>query len=248
MLMSKWKILDTGTQSAEDNMRFDAELLEKADTFSHPILHCYDWTGESATYGYFTDPADLLNLDAAKSLSLHLARRSTGGGIVFHIWDMAFSILVPAHLPEFSTNTLQNYAFVNGAVLSSVKEFLGNAPPLSLTPEDFSAWDKNCLHFCMAKPTKYDVMWEGKKVAGAAQRKTRKGYLHQGTIALLMPSFEYLEKILLPGTKVQEAMLAHTYPLLGTSSSPQQIRKAKLDLQTLLATHLTQASLSLDLL
>ena len=68
-LMSEWKIVDTGVQSAEENMRFDAELLEKAESFSSPILHLYEWAGESATYGYFTAPAKLLNLDEAKKRS-----------------------------------------------------------------------------------------------------------------------------------------------------------------------------------
>jgi lipoate---protein ligase len=114
-----------------------------------------------------------------------------------------------------------------------------------LTPDDFSPWDPNCFHFCMAKPTKYDVMWDGRKVAGAAQRKTKKGYLHQGTIALVMPPQEYLEQILLPGTKVKEAMQAHTCPLLGRAASHAQMVQAKQRLSALLTTHLSRASLSL---
>ena len=241
--MSEWEILDTGRQTPEENMRLDAELLEKADSFSKPILRLYEWEGDSATYGYFTDPAKLLDLNNANRLSLSLARRPTGGGIIFHIWDMAFSVLVPSHCAEFSTNTLENYAFVNNAVLAAIKEFLGGKPPLSLTPVDFSPWDTACTHFCMAKPTQYDVMWEGRKVAGAAQRRTRKGFLHQGTIALVMPPQDYLEQVLLPGTKVHEAMQAHTCPILGEGASQTQIDAAKTYLRLALATHLTQASL-----
>jgi lipoate---protein ligase len=241
--MSNWEMIDTGTRSAQENMRFDAELLEKAETFSRPILHLYEWSEESATYGYFTDPSEFLSLANARKFSLALARRPTGGGIVFHVWDMAFSVLVPARCPEFSTNTLENYRFVNRAVLKSVKEFLNSDPPLSLTSNDFSPSDPNCSHFCMAKPTKYDVMWEGRKVAGAAQRKTRKGFLHQGTIALVMPPLQYLQQILLPGTKVGEAMLAYTCPLLGQSSSAGEIARAKQRLRELLATHLSRSSL-----
>ena len=239
--MSEWEILDTGRQSAEENMRLDAELLEKADSFSKPILHFYDWEGDCATYGHFTDPAKLLHLENAKRLSLHLARRPTGGGIILHIWDMAFSVLVPSHCPEFSTNTLENYAFVNNAVLAAIKEFLGDQPPLSLTPTDFSPWDPDCAHFCMAKPTQYDVMWGERKVAGAAQRKTRKGFLHQGTIALVIPPRDYLEQILLPGTKVHEAMQAHSCPILGEEVGEMDAAKAYL--RSALTTHLSKASL-----
>jgi lipoate-protein ligase A len=244
--MSDWEIIDTGVQSAEENMRFDTELLEKADAQERPVLHFYEWAGESATYGYFTDPAKLLDLSNIKKLSLDLARRPTGGGIVFHIWDMAFSVLISARCLEYSTHTLENYAFVNNAVLASVTEFLDHRAPLTLTADDFLPWDPNCLHFCMAKPTKYDVMWEGRKVAGAAQRKTKKGFLHQGTIALLMPPREYLEQVLLPGTQVLEAMQAHTCPLLSRTCSHEQMAAAKGRLRSLLATHLTHASLSLS--
>jgi lipoate-protein ligase A len=244
--MQMWKILDTGKQSAEENMRLDGELLEKADLFPRPILHLYDWSGDSATHGYFTDPCEFLNVENAKKLGLSLARRPTGGGIVFHIWDMAFSVLVPSHCPEFSTHTLQNYAFINHAVLAAIKEFLDPSPSLSLTSDDFSPLDSDCMHFCMAKPTQYDVMWEGRKLAGAAQRKTKKGFLHQGTIALVIPPHDYLEQVLLAGTRVKEAMLAHTYPLLGKSASQSQMSAAKQRLTALLTTHLTHASLSLS--
>lgn len=243
--MNRLEIIDTGSKSAEENMRFDNELLAKADGFSRPVLHLYEWDGDSATYGHFIDPSSYLNLEQAAKLSLQLARRPTGGGIIFHLWDLAFSVMVPACSAEFSSNTLDNYAFVNNAVLGAVKEFLQGAI-VSLTPEDATPWDANCLHFCMAKPTKYDLMWEGKKIAGAAQRKTRAGFLHQGSIALVLPPSDYLEKVLLPGTKVQEAMFAHTCPLLGKSASSEELIRAKGRLRELLATHLSVASLKLD--
>ena len=239
--MAEWKVIDTGEMSAEENMRLDAQLLETQQ--AECVLHLYEWKGECATYGYFTDPAKLIDLDTAQKLSLNLARRPTGGGIVFHMWDMAFSVVVPAHSLNFSTDTLKNYAFVNNAVLCAVKDFLGDRSPLTLTPEDLALWDTDCSRFCMARPTKYDVMWEGKKVAGAAQRKAKLGFLHQGTIALTLPPCDYLEQVLLPGTRVREAMLAHTCPLLGPTASPTQVKTAKQQLRELLTTHLTRTSL-----
>ena len=240
--MSCWEVIDTGTRSAEENMHLDAQLLSNADKRSQPVLHLYEWEGKSATYGYFTNPAQFLNLENIQHCGLSLARRPTGGGITFHLWDMAFSVFVPSSCPEFSQNTLDNYAFVNAAVLNAVKEFLAHTPPLFLTLEDLGSWDTNCHHFCMAKPTKYDVMWEGKKIAGAAQRKTRQGFLHQGTIALSMPSLEVLSQLLLPGTKVFDAMQAYTCPLLGKNPTEEEIQGGKKTLRTLLATHLGNSS------
>lgn len=222
--MTKWNILDTGEGSCSENMRLDGELLENLDQHTLPILHFYQWKGDCATYGHFVKPSDYLNLEAAKELGLSLAKRPTGGGIVFHIWDLAFSILIPAGHPYFSENTLENYAFVNNGVLAAAESFLSEKP--ELIPSNAEALDPSCSRFCMAQPTKYDVVLQGRKIAGAAQRKTKKGFLHQGTIALKMPPEEYLRKVLKSDTKVVDAMMAHTFPLLGEDEDLEEGRRA----------------------
>lgn len=243
-MLTSWEIFDSGKRSAQENMQIDAELLARLDQYQRPILHFYEWETASATYGYFTDPARFLDLKAAADLGLALAKRSTGGGIIFHLWDMAFSVLVPAHCPEFSANTLENYALINQAVLAAVEAFLADRGGSSLIVDDFQSEDVHCNHFCMAKPTKYDVIRNGRKMVGAAQRKTKLGFLHQGTISLVMPSEEYLRSILLPGTAVLDAMKMFTFPLLGAEASCAQIQEAKQTLKTLLTTHLINASVT----
>src|SRR3989338_6210616 len=117
------RILNTGIAPAEEIMRFDEKLLQALDRTGEPILHLYRWDGPSATFGYFTPPEKHLDLNEAARRRLSLARRPTGGGIVFHIWDLAFSFLMPSDHPFFSLNALVNYQFVNQVVLEVVKEF-----------------------------------------------------------------------------------------------------------------------------
>lgn len=241
MQITECKIIHTGEKSAEENMRFDAELLEKALDFSEPVLHFYEWKSPSATYGYFANPASLLFLEQAESLDL--AKRPTGGGVIFHIWDFAFSILVPSRSPLYSINTLDNYALINTMVLSSIESFLEKSTSLHLVPQDGLALSGDCKHFCMAKPTQYDVMWRNKKIAGAAQRKTKKGFLHQGSICLQLPDRNYLNRVI-RSQEVIDAMYAHTSPLLGEGFvSKLQINKAKIRLQTLLTCDLNRVCL-----
>ncbi len=116
------EIIDTGIDSAEKIMRFDGNLLENLDPNGKPILHFYRWAKPSATYGYFISPEKHLDLKKAEEKGLALARRPTGGGIVFHIWDLAFSFLMPSGHPAFSENTLENYRFVNEAVLAAMRK------------------------------------------------------------------------------------------------------------------------------
>lgn len=235
-----WKIHDTGISSAEENMRYDASLLERLSSEEGPILHFYDWETLSVTYGYFMEPEEWIDLEEAKKHGISFARRPTGGGIVFHLWDMAFSALVPSHCKEFSLNTLDNYAFINDAVLQAVSSLFGKE--LEVILEDAPSHSPGCRNFCMARPTKYDVILQGRKIAGAAQRKTKEGFLHQGTISLKFPEEALLRAVLKPGTGVLEAILASTHPLVTLQEDLSEIKQ---ELKKFLAIHLNEASLKL---
>ncbi|OGN65161.1 MAG: hypothetical protein A3E80_01210 [Chlamydiae bacterium RIFCSPHIGHO2_12_FULL_49_9] len=218
-------LLDTGVHSAEENMRLDAELLDKLGPKDKPILHFYEWASPSATHGYFIQPGNHLDLKRGEALGLDLARRPTGGGIVFHIWDLAFSFLMPSDHPAFSLNTLENYRFVNRIVLDAMSSFLQKS--LELTPQDAVAMGADCKNFCMAKPTQYDVVYQGMKIAGSAQRRRKQGYLHQGTISLAYPQIEFLEEVLLSKKEIVEAMQAYTFAPLGKVWEPKQLKEAR---------------------
>lgn len=223
----KWTIMDTGKSSAEKNMAIDAELLEQAAFQRGPILHLYDWDSPSATYGHFIDPFRFVQRDMASKLGLQLARRPTGGGMIFHLTDLAFSIIVPVSHPGYSVNVLDNYAFVNHLVIEAVKRFTNHQTLPHLLPNEPQAHDSICKHFCMAKPTKYDVMLEGRKVGGGAQRRTKHGFLHQGSISLALPPIEFLNKVLLPQEGLIETMQTVTYALIPTQATPVQLTEAR---------------------
>ena len=228
------RILDTGVAAAEENMRLDREFLENLDFQGLPILHFYRWDAPSATYGHFVAPGQYFDLDQIDRFQLKLAKRPTGGGIVFHIWDLAFSFLMPAGHLAFSSNTLQNYQFVNEAVLRAVSELFDLKGAASMTLENFPSMAMDCQNFCMAKPTQYDVVYQGMKIAGAAQRKTKQGYLHQGTISLGVPDFELLRAVLHSKPAVLDAMAQYTFAPLGNCFASSLLEQTRRHLQDLL--------------
>jgi lipoate-protein ligase A len=140
------------------------------------------------------------------------------------VWDLAFSVLIPSESHLYSHNTLDNYGLINQAVFTVVQNFIGKSTPMSLTPHDAAMKDPQQAFFCMARPTKYDLVVGQKKIAGAAQRKMKQGFLHQGTIALQFPDLNLLDE-LLPSEDVRQAMRQTTFPLLGESDSIEEGRK-----------------------
>lgn len=229
----KWKVLDTGKSSALANMDMDGKLLEHLSSLQAPMLHFYDWNTNAGTYGYFTKPEEHLKLTRLKKHQVEIARRPTGGGIIFHQYDLAFSALVPADFPQFSLNTMENYAFINTRVISALHIFLKGQNIPHLLPEEAKDTNPSCASFCMAKPTKYDVILNGRKVGGGAQRRTKDGYLHQGSICLALPSESFLYDVLIESSCVYTSMLKHSCVLVDKTNAPL-LNEAKETLKELL--------------
>lgn len=224
-LYMSWNLIETPPSSAAANMERDAHLLRDMIPTGLPTLHLYEWCAPSLTYGFFAKPERLLNLPAVARHGLDLARRPTGGGVVFHMWDLAFSVLIPSGSSLYSQSTLDNYEWINQKVLNVVEEFLGKSVLMTLTLHDAEVQNVDRAFFCMARPTKYDLVVGSKKIAGAAQRRMRQGLLHQGTIALVFPDVNLLDEVLL-SRDVCAAMRQTTFPLLDENGTLEEGREA----------------------
>jgi len=219
-------------------MGLDGNLLDELDPDGDPILHLYRWEAPSATYGYFIEPEKHFDLKRVVQRGLTLARRPTGGGIIFHIWDLAFSFLMPSGHPAFSQNTLENYRFVNNAVLETMKQCFSLKDSVRLIDEDAVSLSSGCRNFCMAKPTQYDVVYEGTKIAGAAQRKRKQGYLHQGSISLAFPDLSLLREVLLSEQEVLRAMETYSFAPLGRGCGLRELEQTRDEIEKKLIVNL----------
>jgi lipoate---protein ligase len=149
-MMRKWEIVTSGPEVAHAVMERDAQLLASLEACPRPILHLYEWAGPSATYGHFIRLEEHVDLEAAGVEGVTFAKRPTGGGIVFHITDLAFSLLLPANDPECSSIPIENYQFVNRIVAQAVEKLVGERLTLLPTEEE----PAGPAGFCMARPTR----------------------------------------------------------------------------------------------
>ena len=94
----------------------------------------------------------------------------------------------------------------------------------------------NVQNFCMARPTIYDVVLNEKKIAGAAQRRKKQGYLHQGTIALALPDEEILRETLQDPEPIIRAMMHYTHVPLKNPTQ-QELEDARSSIEKILMAH-----------
>ena len=171
---------DAAAHSAAMNMAIDEALLEYATV---PSIRFYRWHSPALSFGYFGKFAHV----ACYASERDLVRRWTGGGIVFHGDDLTYSIVIPANDNAFSESSMSIYEKVHRVLCDAVGAngkravVAGGGNPGGAADAirvAFSAGGYNCF----ANPVRADVIVDGRKIAGAAQRRTRRGLLQQGSI------------------------------------------------------------------
>jgi lipoyl(octanoyl) transferase len=181
---------DERPHSAAMNMAIDEALLETAVV---PSIRFYRWRSPALSFGYFGKFSDV----AVYAAERDLVRRWTGGGIVFHGDDVTYSIVIPASDPVFDESSIAIYEKIHRAladVLNGVGEravVAGGVDPGGIALSKHAA-ASGCN--CFANPVRADVMMNGRKIAGAAQRRTRRGLLQQGSIQGIVRKTDLAEK------------------------------------------------------
>lgn len=157
-----------GKSSAPANMAIDEALLRLATA---PVLRTYGWEEPCVSIGYFQK-------SSVAPAGTSLVRRYTGGGLVEHGRDLTYTLVLPADHPLTLAGTLPSYRAIHDGVASALRAAgvdckLATAQPTQDHPS------------CFLKPVPADVLDPaGTKLAGAAQRRTKQGCLHQGSILL----------------------------------------------------------------
>jgi len=170
-MTSPWHILDSGLGAADFNMALDEALLESVHGLGAPILRFYGWTQPAATFGYSQHYHDIEGL----TLLRPLIRRPTGGGLVPHDADWTYSMAFPANSAWYQLKAVASYQRVHSWIRDA---FRALGVETVLAPER----RKEIPGQCFIGAEKDDVLWHGRKIAGAAQRRTRAGLLIQGSI------------------------------------------------------------------
>lgn len=164
-----WDFLQSPAAGAAWNMALDEALLRTAARRGRPLLRVYSWEKPSVSFGYFQKfPAHLAD-------GYEVVRRPTGGGVVYHVEDTTYTVVVPPANALYAMKTTDAYCVLHKAVAAAFESqaALHMAAPHSLQGQ----------YECFQKPVHGDVVADGRKLAGGAQRRTKSGMLHQGSIA-----------------------------------------------------------------
>jgi lipoate-protein ligase A len=167
----RWFLLHSPPGNAAFNMAWDEALLEAMRRLGYPVLRFYSWNEPAASFGYFQKYAEIERLTALRPL----VRRPTGGGLVPHDHDWTYSIAFPTGHEWYRIPAVESYRRVHEWLRGSFT-LLGELTELATESRKAASGQ------CFAGHEQFDLLWRGKKIAGAAQRRRRDGLLIQGSV------------------------------------------------------------------
>lgn len=184
-------ILPNAFGEAAANMAIDAALLETLPEESAVFRH-YAWTEPAITFGYSQHYAEVA---AATPAGVTRCRRMTGGGIVDHRNDWTYTLILQNELAAAQGSSTDLYATVHTTAAEAIAD-QGVHTQLAPCPRqcDRNLGQNDGPDHCFLQPAMNDVLTnDGRKMAGAAMKRTRQGILLQGSIdrSTLPPTFDF---------------------------------------------------------
>jgi lipoyl(octanoyl) transferase len=166
---------------AATNMAIDAALLATLPKGLAVFRH-YGWTEPAITFGYTQAYAPV-----RKTLEsdLTFCRRLTGGGIVDHRNDWTYALILRNDIAAARTPANELYTLIHRAIQralskQSVETQLAPCPRQCGEPPNR---ESPAPSQCFVTPAASDVLLQnGRKIAGAAMKRTKDGLLIQGSI------------------------------------------------------------------
>lgn len=171
-----WLLIHSGKGEAAFNMALDEALLEAMTRLGSPALRFYGWTERAATFGYFQK----ISAVERATLLRPLVRRPTGGGIVPHDTDWTYSFATPPGHEWHSLAAIESYRRIHEWILRAFTKL--NIPTELAPAKKGVAGEVDLPGECFTGHEKFDLLWHGKKIAGAAQRRNKLGLLIQGSV------------------------------------------------------------------
>lgn len=169
ILTSLELLVESGpAHGAAVNMAVDEVLLLHA---VRPILRVYAWARPAVTFGYFEHWEPV----AAAFPGREWVRRWTGGGVVPHGEDWTYSLIVPRGEAFARETPAESYRVIHETLGAAMRT---QGVETMVTPQAAPKVSQACFE----NPAQFDLLSAGHKIAGAAQRRSRFGMLHQGSV------------------------------------------------------------------
>ena len=182
-------------------MDFDLELVKHFS--GSPVLRIYQWKPYCISLGA---NQDFNSIDQRKVFvdGIEIVKRPTGGRAILHAEELTYSVVYPISSEKLPK---QIYLEINLALKEGLINYNSKLESIDLehTQPHFPSFYKDAKStLCFAVSAMNELNYDGKKVAGSAQRKIGNIVLQHGSILCGSYHKKIIDYLNLPSEKVAE--------------------------------------------
>ncbi|MFK3958490.1 lipoate--protein ligase family protein [Guptibacillus hwajinpoensis] len=206
--MKQWAFIDSGERSPAYNMALDEALLKwHSEGAIPPVIRFYGWNPPTLSIGYFQRIDRDINMDAVEKNGLGFVRRPTGGRAVLHDQEVTYSVIVSEDYPDMPSTVTEAYRVISEGLLIGFRKLGLNAyfavPETDAEKEELRAPRSGV---CFDSPSYYELVVEGRKVAGSAQTRQKGVILQHGSILLEIDEDQLFDCFKFKNERIRERM------------------------------------------
>lgn len=208
MTKETWRFIHSGHCSPSFNMALDEALLTwHSEGKIPPVIRFYGWNPPTLSIGYFQKVDREINMDALQRYGLGFVRRPTGGRGVLHDKELTYSVIVSEGHPQMPKTVTEAYRVISEGILEGFKALGLNAHfSIPRSEKEKQTLKNPRSSVCFDAPSWYELVVEGRKVAGSAQTRQKGVILQHGSILLDLDEDMLFDLFIYPNERVRQRM------------------------------------------
>lgn len=179
-----WNFINTGSHDPYYNMAMDEALLNFVSRGEiDPVVRFYTWNPATLSVGYFQRLKKEIDIDKVKEKGFGLVRRQTGGRGVLHDKELTYSVIVSEEHPNMPSTVTEAYRVISEGLLEGFK-LLGFEAYFAIprSKEEREKLKQPRSAVCFDAHSWYELVVEGRKIAGSAQTRQKGVILQHGSL------------------------------------------------------------------
>ncbi len=179
--MHVWRWIDGGFRDGATQIATDRAILQNASLVGLATMRVYGWYPHCISLGY-NQSEESIDIERCREDGVDVVRRPTGGRAVLHSDEVTYSVVIPKENDFFSGNLGEIYKKISLGLCCGIQR-LGVPAVLQKRRIDLAGHYKRLYSInCFSAAARNEIVVDGKKLVGSAQRQVENGILQHGSI------------------------------------------------------------------
>ncbi len=179
-----WELIIDGALDGAANMAVDDALLDEVQRSpgARTVVRFYGWRRPTISLGRNQKIENAVDVDYCRANGIDIVHRPTGGRAVLHDDELTYAV-ISNDSSYFGDTIYGNYRRVSEALCLGYND-LGIAAILAPDTRKPDVPDNGIDPPCFLSPSRYELMVDGRKIVGSAQRRVRRSFLQHGSMPI----------------------------------------------------------------